>query len=381
MFQYQQTGQYFAQIADGFESLAADELAGLGASRIQPTFRGLRFWADAAVLYAVNYQARLISRVLAPLVSFRCNDRNDLYRTARAIDWPAFFSLDHTLGIFANVSGNDNLRHSKFAALCMKDAVVDAFRERRGGQRPDVDRMNPDVWFNLFIQKNQATISVDTSGGSLHRRGYRRQSVEAPMQETLAAAMVAITGWQGEKPLCDPMCGSGTLLCEALMKLCHIPAGYLKQEFGFRFLPDFDARLWQRVKKAADQKIRPLPAGLLAGSDIDPRAVKATRTNCSMLPGGDRIQVSQADFRNLGALENRIIVCNPPYGIRMQSGTALDQFYKSLGDFLKQRCSGSEAYIYFGNREMIKKIGLRPAWKKPIRNAGLDGRAVKYALY
>lgn len=381
MYQYQQTRLYFAQIAEGFEDLAAEELAALGAVSIQPAYRGIRFCADAQVLYAINYQARLISRVLAPLVSFRCGDRSDLYRRARSMNWPALFSLDHTFGIFANVSGNPNLRHSKFAALCLKDAIVDTFREGRGGRRPDVDRSDPDVWFNLFIERDQATISLDTSGGSLHRRGYRRQSVEAPMQETLAAAMVALSGWRGEKTLYDPMCGSGTLLCEALMTYCHIPAGYLKRDFGFRFLPDFDARLWQQVKKRADAKIRSLPPQLIAGSDVDMLAVRTSRTNCSLLPGGDRISVNKSDFRDLNALENRVILCNPPYGIRMQPEASMERFYKTLGDFLKQRCKGSEAYIYFGNRDMIKKIGLRPAWKKPIRNAGLDGRAVKYALY
>ncbi len=377
--QYQQTQRYFAQTAEGFEAPATQELAALGATAIEAGFRGLHFSADPATLYRVNYQARLLTRVLAPLAVFRCKNRDDLYRETRRIDWPGLFSVEHTFAVLANVNANPGLTHSKFAALCLKDAVADAFRER-GGRRPDVDRDDPDIWLNLYIEKESATISLDTSGGSLHRRGYRRERVAAPMQETLAAAMVAASGWQGQKPLYDPMCGGGTLLCEALMHLGAIPAGYLRPKFGFQFMPDFDAQLWQRVKGAADAGIRAPEAGLIAGSDIDGAAVKAARVNCRTLPGGEAIQLIQADLHALPDLENRVIVCNPPYGIRLEDSN-LGAFYKELGNFFKRRCKGSEAYIYFGNREMLKQIGLRPAWKRPMRNAGLDGRLAKFEMY
>jgi 23S rRNA (guanine2445-N2)-methyltransferase len=377
---YQKTKRYFAQIPGGLEALAENELKDLGADQITPGFRGVQFSADPSVLYRINYEARLLTRVLAPLISFPCRTREDIYRAGMSIDWPAFFSLRNTLGIFANVSGNPQIRHSNFAALCLKDAVADFFRNRHG-HRPDVDRKNPDIWLNLHIEKTDATISLDTSGGSLHRRGYRRDTVEAPMQETLAAAMVALSGWNGEKPLYDPMCGSGTLLCEAMMKICRIPSGILKKDFGFRFLPDFDRNLWDRVKTAADKRIEKLLPGLVGGSDIDRMAVKAARTNCRILPFGGMIDLSQKDYRKIPALDNKVILCNPPYGIRLNKEADLGEFYKTLGDFLKQRCIGSEAYIYFGNRELLKSIGLKPSWKKPVRNAGLDGRVVKYDLY
>jgi putative N6-adenine-specific DNA methylase len=379
-FEYQTTQRYFAQVAEGFEAPAGAELASLGATAITPGFRGLHFTADQPVLYAVNYQARMVTRVLAPLVSFSCRDRNDLYQAAHAIEWWSFFKMEQTFGIFANVSGNRALTHSNFAALCMKDAVADAFR-RKFGQRPNVDRDQPDIWLNLYIEKERATISVDTSGGSLHRRGYRRETVEAPMQETLAAAIIAMSGWQGEKPLYDPMCGSGTLLCEAMMHLCAIPAGYLRPHFGFQALPDFNPDRWATIKRNADARIRALPQGMLAGSDNDPAAVRATRVNCSVLPGGAGIPVARSALQDLPELENRVIVCNPPYGIRLDQEPSLDDFYKGLGDFLKKRCKGSEAYLYFGNRDMLKRIGLRPAWKKPLRNAGLDGRLAKFEMY
>lgn len=380
MFQYQQTRTYFAQIADGFETLAQKELQELGATEVKPAYRGIHFCADAKALYRINYHARMVSRVLAPLVSFRCKDRKDLYREAQTINWRTLFSVKHTFGIFANVSDNDQLRHSKFAALCLKDAIVDQFRDGLGN-RPNVDKANPDLWIHLLINRQQATISLDTSGGSLHKRGYRKASVAAPMKETLAAAMVALSGWQGEQPLYDPMCGAGTLLCEAVLTAAHIPAGYLRTRFGFQRLPDYDHRLWQEVKQQSDARICPLAPNLIAGSDLDAQAVKATRTNCRQLPGGEAVAVAPKDFEAIDSLENSIVVCNPPYGIRMGNPDQLAPFYKTLGDFLKQRCKGSAAYIYFGNREMIKKIGLKPTWKKPMRNAGLDGRVVKYEMY
>jgi len=380
MFLYQQTKTYFAQIADGFEDLARDELLSLGATSIKPAYRGIRFSAEPAVLYRINYQSRLVSRVLAPLSSFKCEDRHALYQAAKSISWDAFFKCPQTFGIFSNVSGNPQLRHSKFAALCVKDAIADQFRERTG-KRPDVDKSNPDVWIHLRVNKTQATISLDTSGGSLHKRGYRHATVAAPMKETLAAAMVALSGWRGERPLYDPMCGAGTLLCEALMVASRLPAGCLRPEFGFRNLSDFDRRLWQKVKQQADAQVRQVESGVVTGSDIDRRAVGAARTNCRQLPGRQAVQIHQRDFREIAELRNHVILCNPPYGVRLKSDNQLGLFYKDLGDFLKRRCKESQAYIFFGNREMIKRIGLRPAWKKPMRNAGLDGRVVRYDLY
>ncbi len=379
-FEYQLNHRYFAQVAAGVEALAATELVALGAVEVEAALRGLHFSAEPENLYRIHYQSRLPTRLLAPLISFRCRHREDLYRAARGVAWATIFSPAQTFGVFANVSGNRNLKHSKFAALCVKDAVADAFREEHG-ERPDVDRRNPDIWIHLHIADERATISLDTSGGSLHRRGYRRQSVEAPMQETLAAAILALSGWQGEQPIYDPMCGSGTLLCEALMHLCRIPAGYLRARFGLHRLPDFDPTLWERVKREADGRMVALKPGWIAGSDIDPRAVRVAVANLGALPGGASVPVHRAAFDDLPGLENRLIVCNPPYGLRSGRDIELNAFYKAFGDFLKRRCNGSQAYVYFGNREMLKQIGLRPAWKKPLRNADLDGRLAKFELY
>jgi putative N6-adenine-specific DNA methylase len=201
------------------------------------------------------------------------------------------------------------------------------------------------------------------------------------MQETVAAAIIRFSQWDGSVPLYDPLCGSGTLLCEALMAYSHIPAGVFRNRFGFESLPDFDSAVWKQEKKEADGHIRELPQGLVAGSDVSAEAVSAARTNLMGLHFGNNVSVERIDFRESPAIEGQVIVANPPYGIRMGGDEDLDPFYKALGDFLKQKCKGSTAYIYFGERKYIKKIGLKASWKKPITAGGLDGRLVKYEMY
>ncbi len=377
---YQEEGRYIAQVAENLAGPAAEELAALGATDIQPLFRSIHFCAQPADLYRINYSSRLISRILAPLISFSCQQTDTLYEQAKTIAWKQFFLNNRTFAVYANVSDSD-VTHSHFAALRVKDAIADYFRENTGRQRPDVNTISPDIRINLHLRKNQATISIDTSGEPLHKRGYREESVIGPMQETVAAGILHLTEWDGIQPLYDPMCGSGTLLCEALMRRANVPAGIFRKTFGFEALPDFDNTLWQQVRQEADAAIRELPENLIAGSDIDRATVSAARTNLMGMHSGDRVSVSQNDFRDLSGLENHLIVTNPPYGIRMGKNQNLTVFYKELGDFLKQKCRGSLAFIYLGDRSYIKSIGLKATWKKPLHAGGLDGRLVRYDLY
>jgi putative N6-adenine-specific DNA methylase len=379
VYKYQEFGRYFAQIAGGTEQLGAEELEELGARNVASVYRGAYFDADPAALYRANYCSRLATRILAPLTSFGCHDEDYLYRTAMGVDWSDFLRVDQSFAVFANVS-HSKIGHSKYAALRLKDAVVDQFRERTG-RRPDVDTRDPHVWFNLYIENDHATLSAETSGGSLHRRGYRVASVAAPLQETVAAAIVRLTGWEGERPFYDPMCGSGTLLAEALMHFCRVPAAYLRRGFGFEALPDFDSALWRRVKSEADDRIRTLPAGLISGSDIDPEVAEAARSNLKRLPGGERVQVDVRDFRDLGPTENVTLVVNPPYGARLRSGRGAEELLRRVGDFLKQQCTGSTAYIYVGKPELLKSVGLRTSFKKPLVNGAMEGRLAKYEVY
>ena len=379
MLLYQEKGRYFAPIPEGMEDLALDELSGLGAEKMTPVYRGIYFDADKETLYRANYRSRLLTRILAPLYTFKCHSTRYLYKRSKEIPWTELLNVDQTFAVFSTVS-NSRVTHSQYAALVLKDAIVDSFRER-DGKRPGIDRTDPDAWISLHIERDMATVSFDTSGGSLHRRGYRKETVEAPMQEMLAAAIVKHTEWDGSRPLYDPMCGSGTLLSEALMSYCRIPAGLLRKGFGFELLPDFDRTLWDRVKKEADRQIRPLPEGIIWGSDLSRKAIGAARKNNHMLPYGDRIHWKTIDFRKIEDLSQRTIVTNPPYGIRVGKDQDLARLYKELGDFLKQRCNGSTAYIFFGNRKLIPHIGLRPSWKRPLVSGGLDGRLVKLEIY
>jgi len=361
------------------EELGAEELSELGAKHISPAYRGIYFEADKATLYRVNYCSRLIARALAPLISFQCHSDRYLYGRALEIDWPVFFTGDYSFAISANLS-NSKIRHSQYAALRLKDAVVDHFKTAHR-RRPKIDKTTPDIRFNLYLENNWATISLDTSGESLHRRGYRRETVEAPMQETLAAAIIRLSGWDGSRPLYDPMCGSGTLLCEALMHYGRMPAGYLRKRFGFQLLPDFDGDVWGRVKKEEDQKIRPLPSGVISGSDVSRTAIRAAVKNLALLPYGRHIELKAAPFQRIKDLRDRLIVCNPPYGIRLGNPDDMKALYRAFGDYLKHRCKGSTAYVYFGDRKMIGYIGLRPSWKRPFSSGGLDGRLVKLEIY
>ena len=379
MFQYQLNHRFFAQVPEGIEDLAGQELAELGAERVQPSYRGVYFDAGKAVLYRINYGARLATRVLAPLLTFRCHSPDYLYRKSKELSWMELFTADHTFAVFANVS-QSKIHHSHYAALRLKDAVVDSFRERLD-KRPSVNKNDPDVWIGLYIERDKATISVDTSGGSLHRRGYREEGGEAPMQEITAAAMIRLSGWDGSKPFYDLMCGSGTLLSEALMAYCRIPGSYRRERFGFQFLPDYDDPLWLSVRKELDEAMREPARDLISGSDIAEQAVASARKNIKDLPCGDRVSLKVADFRSITELRDRVILCNPPYGIRLDRDRDLGPFYKDLGDFLKQKCLGSSAYIYFGNREWIGHVGLKPSWKKPLKSGGLDGRLLKYEIY
>lgn len=376
MYDYQKNRIFTAQVADGIEELARTELGELGAADFQTGFRFVRFRADNESLCRIVYRSRLVTRVLAPLARFDSLTDKALYAGARDVRWSDFLNPDMTFAVFANVS-KSAIGHSQYAALKLKDAVADWFRDRTG-RRPSVDPRDPDVWLHLHIHEDTATISLDVSGGSMHRRGYRVQSIDAPMAETVAAAMIRMSGWDGRTSLVDPMCGSGTILCEALMHSLGLPAGLLRTNFGFLRLPDFPARIWERERLDA-------PSGELEadlrGGDLDPVAVEATRTNLSRLPGGDEVIVGRKDFFERTDLAGTTIVCNPPYGIRLGRDRDMESWFKAFGDHLKKHCRESTAYIYFGDRNLLKSIGLRPEWKKPLRNGGLDGRLAKFVMY
>lgn len=379
MFEYQQKQRFFAQTQRGLEPLARAELEELGAEQCSESFCGVYFRGSLQLVYKINYCARIINRVLAPLVSFDCDSTDRLYKEALRFPWARFFTQRKTFAIIANVS-DSRITHSRYAALKLKDAIADYFRNKTG-RRPNVDPKSPDMYFNLNIRKNRAVISLDTSGESLHKRGYRKTTVSAPIQETLGAAILRLSGWTGEQPLLDPMCGSGTFLAEALMTYCRIPAAFKRETFGFFHLPDYEHFAWKDVRDTCSRDIRDCPDNLISGSDIDPHAVEATLDNLNQIPSGYRVTVQKKDFRDLKNSANRCIITNPPYGIRMGETERLYSLYAEIGDYLKQECTGSTAFILCGEKELTKQIGLKISKRTPLYNGPLDSRLVRIELY
>lgn len=379
MYDYQKNNTYFAQAPGMMEELCQQELIELGAENTKVAYRGVYFSADKETLYKINYTSRLLSRVLAPLIKFYCPDPNLLLKYARNVRWEEMFTVDQTFAITASVS-KSKITNSLFAAQKLKDGIADYFRDKTG-KRPSVNVSSPDVRINLFIEKDKAVISLDTSGESLHKRGYRLLSGEAPMQETLAAAIIKISGWDGETPLWDPMCGSGTILCEALMHYCKIPAQKLRSNFGFFYMPDFDKQLWENIKEEENKKIRPLPKGIISGSDKSQKTIEVAQANLSRLPFFGAVDLRCHPFQHVKEFEDGTLITNPPYGIRLGILEEVKELYKELGDFIKQKCKGTTAFIYTGDPGLRKSIGLRTSRRIPLVNGKLEGVLLQFDSY
>jgi putative N6-adenine-specific DNA methylase len=381
MLEYVEHRRFFAACSRGLEPLLVEELRELGAEPEVPGLRGVSFRADSATLYRVVYATRLASRVLAPLLTFDCHSDKYLYKTARTIDWDRLLDPDRTFVIDASVS-ESHIDHSQFAAQRLKDAVCDHFRERTG-RRPSVERRTPDLRIYLHLRNNRAVIGIDAGGGALHRRGYRTESVEAPLQETLAAAIVRLSGWDAERPLHDPMCGSGTLLAEAVLHATRTPSAWLRAEGSppWAVLPDFDAAVWNTVKAELDGAVRELPENLVSGADVDMSAVRASRTNLGNVPGGGRVRIGRHDARELALEEPTTVLANPPHGVRLGARQEVEVLYKAFGDALKRRCTGSTAFVLCGDVKLVGSLGLRPSKRVPLWNGGLECRLARLDLY
>ena len=371
---------YFATVARSLESIAAAEIESLGAKEVRPDFTGVHFVGDKATLYRVNLWARTIFRVLVPLREFYCPNSDILYQEVQKIFWGEYIQSHQTLAV--NCTGsNQKLNHTHYTALQVKNAIVDQQR-RESGQRSTIDAKNPDVLVNVHIKQDRCILSLDSSGASLHRRGYRQAMGSAPLKETLAAALLDMAQWDATLPFLDPLCGSGTLPLEAGLKALNIAPGLFRQKFGFESFPDFDPQLWQMMLTEAKNSRRQKLKAPIWGSDRDADVLTQAYGNAVRCGIEHQIQFTQTELASVEApADSGMIICNPPYGERLGEAQELGALYKTLGDIFKQRFKGWTAFILTGNKELAKKVGLKASRRIPVYNGAIPCTLLKYELY
>lgn len=369
---------YSATTYSGLETLLAEELKALGAQDIEIAHRAVTFKGDKALMYRTNYCVRTAIRILKPIVDFPVNNENDYYRAISRINWSQYLSIDKTFAIDATLS-NSKMTHSQYAALKAKDAIVDQFY-RKQGKRPDVETRFPDLRINIYMHNNHCTVSLDSSGGSLHKRGYRRETGEAPLNEVLAAGMIMLSGWDKKSHFIDPMCGSGTLLIEAAMTANNIPAGYFRKFYGFIKWDDFDQSLWQQIKEEALQLEEEFEYSII-GNDIDTEVLHKAMRNIQNAKLQYDITLQEGDMADLRPPKGKgIIIVNPPYGERLKTRDNIE-LYKKMGDTFKKHFSGYEAWVISSDLVALKNLGLHPTKKLSLNNGALECKYERFELY
>lgn len=369
---------YIAKTISGLEDVLAGELTALGAKDIQNITRAVSFSGDKRLLYEANLWCRTALRILKPLFSFTASTNDELYKNIYDFEWENIFSVDNTFAIDAVVN-DSSFNHSHFVSLKVKDAIADRFRAK-GGARPSVDTEDPDIKINIHIFKDHCDVSLDSSGESLHKRGYRVAVGLAPLSEVLAAGLILLSGWDGKKNFVDPMCGSGTILIEAAMIAQNIPPGIFKRSFSFMNWKDFDGKLWDQIKREAAGKEKEMECRI-TGSDISARAIRNTRGNVIAANMQKAISLQVASFDEFKPPEgNGVMIMNPPYGERIEQEDIVG-FYKSFGDSLKKNYGGYDAWIISSDLNAMKFIGLKPTRKIAVFNGPLECRFMKFSIY
>ena len=361
----------------GLEPVLAKELTQLGANDVQIGRRMVSFKGDKELLYRANFQLHTAIRILKPIKHFKALSADDVYEGVKDIDWSEYIGSDKTFAV-DSVVFSEEFRHSKFVAYKVKDAIVDQFREKTG-QRPNISITNPDIRLHIHISEDQCTLCLDSSGESLHRRGYRQESVEAPLNEVLAAGMILMTGWHGETDFIDPMCGSGTLLIEAALIARNMAPGLFRKEYAFEKWPDFDRDLFDEIYNDDSQE-REFNHHIY-GYDVDIKAVNTAILNIKAAGLSSDITVKECDFKDFKhPKEKSIIVTNPPYGERISTPDLLGT-YKMIGERLKHEFTGNEAWILSYREECFAQIGLKPSIKIPLFNGSLECEFRKYQMF
>ncbi|MCC9168381.1 THUMP domain-containing class I SAM-dependent RNA methyltransferase [Pontibacter harenae] len=364
----------------GLEEVLAAELEALDLEYIKVANRAVTFSGNKRQLYEANLWCRTAIRILKPLRNFKARDEDDLYNQVQKVNWADYLDLDKTFAIDAVVS-HSSFEHSLFVAQLTKDAIVDQFRKATG-ERPSVDRIRPDVRLNLHMHENMVTLSLDSSGDSLHRRGYRLQTNVAPLNEVLAAGIISLSGWDKKSTFIDPMCGSGTFLIEAALMAQNLAPGlYRRDPFAFESWKDYDESLFEMVWRTAEAKEKQAPQAEIIGYDIDADYVDAALKNIENAGLAHVIKVEETDFFETKAPATEgVLVMNPPYNERIVSED-INLLYKNIGDTLKNNYQGYDAFVFTGNLDAAKSIGLRASRRTPLYNGSIDCRLLKYELY
>ncbi len=362
----------------GFEEVLASELRKIGAQKVEIGNRMVSFYGDTGFMYKANLCLRTAVKILKPITSQKIRNEKDLYNFIQSIRWKEYLDLDDTFAIHATVNSTI-FSHSRFIALKTKDAIVDKFREETG-ERPNVDTEYPDLSIDIHIQQDLCTVSLDSSGGSLHHRGYRTATNIAPINEVLAAGLLLLSGWDGQSDFLDPMCGSGTMAIEAAMIACNIPANINRKEFAFEKWIDWDLDLFEKIEEACLNKTRDFHYSII-GIDKEYSAVRKANINVENANLTDFIKIKEGNFfESTKEVEGPLhIAFNPPYDERLEVN--IEEFYSQIGDTLKQNYPGTNAWFITANLEALKHVGLRPSRKIKVFNGKLEARLVKYEMY
>jgi putative N6-adenine-specific DNA methylase len=361
----------------GLEGVLAAELNELGANDIEILSRAVKFRGDLNLLYKCNLYLRTALKILKPIATFEALNEQDLYNKVKKIDWSEFLTTDQTFAIDGTTSG-EVFTHSKFVALKSKDAIVDQFREI-DGIRPSINVDDPDLQINIHISEVACSVSIDSTGLPLSKRGYRLEQIFAPISEVLAAGIILLSGWDQKSNFFDPMCGSGTFSIEAALIARNIPNGRLRH-FAFEKWKDFDTDQWEQIKKDSESNIRPFEGKIFA-RDIEKRAVEIAIQNARRAGVEELIDFKNSDFlSSTQEGDPGVVVLNPPYGERLQSDDIVE-FYREIGTRLKHFYNGSDAWIISANLDALKFIGLKPSKKIKLYNGQLECRLNKYELY
>jgi putative N6-adenine-specific DNA methylase len=370
--------QFFATCPRGLEALLGEELRELGAQAIAPTYGGVAFSGEYALCYRANLHSRLASRVLLRVGGGEYRDEEDIYQGALSFDWPTMFSVEKTI-VVKMTAQKAPLKSLEFTTLRIKDAICDRFREATGG-RPNVDIREPDVRIHAFLTATECTLYLDTSGQSLFKRGLRQQAGAAPLNENLAAGMVKLSGWQPGTPFFDPMCGSATILMEAAQVALNIAPGS-HRDFGFEKLTRFDPKVWLPIKQAAIDAQLPATLQPIFGRDMFGDSLRDAQVNLEAAGLAGVIQLKQGNVIEVPApADHGVIVTNPPYGIRIGEQSELAEFYPQLGNWLKQKCTGWNAYILSADMNLPKLIRLNATKRTPLFNGALECRLFEYKI-